>query len=124
MTNQRMHQQNPAAPDAQASAKRAIEAGLRAELQEVAEELRDLNTRSLAARDRQYRLIRRMIDGGATWDQTQFAAEVSRPTVMRAVRDGKRREVEAAEALELQHDAERAAFNQAMGDNPGLSPRP
>ena len=123
MANWRLNQKTPTEQDRPQTPPDPLPA-IRAELHEVAEVQRDLNDRSDTAREKQYRLIRQMLAEGATWDQTQFAAETSRPTVMRAVRDGKRREAEAAEAQEIQHDAERDAFHRAMDEDPGLTPRP
>jgi len=96
----------------------------KAELGKVADTLRDLNARELVARAEQYRLIRGMLADGYTWDQAQFAAQVSRPTVMRAVRDGKRAEHEAERSAQAQRQAEADSFNLSMGQDPGLTPRP
>ena len=94
------------------------------ELGRIADTLRDLNARELTARAEQYRLIRGMLADGHTWDQAQFAAQVSRPTVMRAVRDGKRAEREAEQSAEAQRQTEAESFHRSMGQNPGLTPRP
>lgn len=120
MANWRMKNQTPDTEKPGPDPKDAI----RTELRELASTLRDLDARERVARERQYRLIRQMLDEGATWDQAQFAAEVSRPTVMRAVRDGKRIAAEAEAAAQAQLDAEAANFHRAMGDDPGLTPRP
>lgn len=120
MANWRLTHKTPNPDLAQADPTQEI----RNRLHTIADTLRDLNTRESIARDEQYRLVRQMLSDGATWDQAQFAAEVSRPTVMRAVRDGKRRLAEAEAAEQLQRDAERVSFDQAMGQQPGLTPRP
>ena len=122
MGNWRLNQKTATPEPAQAQADPTLE--IRNRLHSIAETLRDLNTRELNARDEQYRLVRQMLADGATWDQAQFAAEVSRPTIMRAVRDGKRRAAEAEAITAAEHEAQRAAFDQAMGDEPGLTPRP
>ena len=94
------------------------------ELGRIADTLREINATELTARAEQYRLIRAMLADGHTWDQAQFAAQVSRPTVMRAVRDGKRAEQAAAQSEQAQRQAEADSFNRSMGQDPGLTPRP
>jgi len=123
MANWRMNQKTANTPEPLPAGADPTQA-VRNRLHSIADTLRDLTARESAARDEQYRLVRQMLADGATWDQAQFAAEVSRPTIMRAVRDGKRRAADAEAAEQAQHDAERAAFDQAMGEQSGLTPRP
>jgi citrate synthase len=123
MANWRMNQKTANTPE-QLPAEADPTQAVRTRLHAIADTLRDLTARESAARDEQYRLVRQMLAEGATWDQAQFAAEVSRPTIMRAVRDGKRRLADAEAAEQAQRDAERAAFDLSMGEQSGLSPRP
>ena len=120
MANWRLNQKNPTPEAAEADPNQQVRERLRA----IADNLRDLNARETLAREEQYRLVRQMLADGSTWDQAQFAAEVSRPTIMRAVRDGKRRLADAEAAEQARHDIDRANFDRAMGDESGLTARP
>lgn len=56
------------------------------ELAQIAKRIRTRDAAQDADRKRQRELIRSLIDGGATWTEAQEAAQVSRPTVMKALR--------------------------------------
>lgn len=59
----------------------------RTELQKIAQRLHRRAELDAADRDRQKALIVRMIeDEGATWDEVEQAADVSRPTINRTMR--------------------------------------
>jgi hypothetical protein len=56
------------------------------ELQIIAKRVHERAADELADRERQRALLRRRQAEGATWDEMQAEAEISRPTLMRALR--------------------------------------
>lgn len=99
-------------------------AELIAELSSAITVVRDLEARLADARETHHRLVRKLLDTGATWDQAQWYAGISRPTLARIINNRKKFEAEQGRLVLAEQDAERDAFHRAMGENPGLTPRP
>lgn len=56
------------------------------ELQQIAHRIRGRDEATVEDRKRQRQLIRERVAGGATWDAVQAEAQVSRPTIMAALK--------------------------------------
>lgn len=57
------------------------------ELEQIAHRIAVRGAQDVADRARQRLLIRERIASGATWDDVQAEAKVSRPTIAKALRD-------------------------------------